>query len=70
MLRALFTWGWVVWLAYIVIVDPIAVWFGRRDHVGDEYTDTHFLAIHIPMGLRVAILAWLAYHFLIAHRTG
>ncbi len=69
-MRALFTWGWLFWIGYLVIVDPVAVWFGRRDHVGDEYTDTHFIATHIPMSARVCIIAWLAYHFLVVHQRG
>lgn len=69
-LRVFFEYWWILWFLMLVVGDPIAVWLGKRNHVGDSYTDTHFIATHISMGLRVAILAWLAYHILIAHQRG
>jgi hypothetical protein len=68
-MKTFWTFFWVLWLAMLVIGDPIALWFGDRSHLGDGYTDTHLLVTHIGMGLRVAIIAWLVYHFLVAHRT-
>lgn len=55
---------WSVWFAMLVIGDPLFIHFG-----GEQASDTHFLVTHINYGLRVAVLAWLAYHFLIAHRN-
>lgn len=54
---------WAIWLAMLVIGDPLWTFLG-----GEKYSDTHFLVVRIGMGLRVGILAWLAYHFLVAHR--
>ena len=68
-LGVFFTWFWLLWLLELVLVDPLCVYLGKRYGVGDKFTDTHFLVIHIPMGLRVAIIAWMAYHFFIAHQT-
>lgn len=70
MLRAFYTYFWVVWFAMLVIGDPIATWLGHRDHVGDAYTDTHFISTHISLGVRAAIVGWLIYHFFVQHKTG
>lgn len=69
MLRAFFTYFWWLWFAMLLVGDPIASWLGNRDHVGDDYTDTHLIVTHLSYGLRIAVLAWLAYHFLVAHRA-
>jgi hypothetical protein len=53
---------WAVWVAMLVIGDPIANWV-----FGESTTDTHFLVTHVSVGLRVPIIAWVAYHFLIVH---
>lgn len=53
---------WIVWFLMLVVGDPIFIWLG-----GETDSDTHFLVTHINYGLRIAILAWLAYHFLVAH---
>lgn len=67
-MRTFWTAFWWVWLAMLVIGDPIASWLGEhRYHEGDDLTDTHLLVTHINYGLRVAILAWLVYHFLFQH---
>ena len=55
---------WIIWLVMLLIGDPLWIHFG-----GEKASDTHFLVTHIGMGLRIAILAWLAYHFIVAHRT-
>ncbi len=60
---------WSIWFLMLVVGDPIANWLGNHYKVGDGYTDTHFLVTHINYGLRIAVLAWLAYHFLIAHKV-
>ena len=59
---------WVAWFVMLVVGDPIASWLGNRDHVGDQYTDTHLIVTHLNEGLRCAVLGWLIWHFLFAHR--
>ena len=56
---------WSAWLAMLVIGDPLLEWIG-----GEKLTDTHFLASHIPVGIRAGIIGWIAWHFLKEHRTG
>lgn len=56
---------WGIWLAMLVIGDPLCLWLG-----GEKLTDTHFLATYIPVGIRAGILGWLAYHFLVQHLSG
>jgi hypothetical protein len=58
---------WWLWFAMLIIGDPIAMWLGRREHVGDQLTDTHLIVTHLNMGLRWAVLGWMIYHFTIAH---
>lgn len=59
---------WSIWFLMLVVGDPIASYLGQHDGQGDGYTDTHLLVTHINYGLRVAVIAWLAYHFLVQHR--
>lgn len=56
---------WLVWLLMLVVGDPIASWV-----FGEKATDTHFLATHISVSLRVPIIAWVAYHFIVVHVKG
>lgn len=56
---------WSVWLAMLVIGDPLFMWLGN-----ERLTDTHFLATYIPVGIRAGILGWLVYHFLVQHIRG
>jgi len=49
----------------LIVGDPLWIWIG-----GEKATDTHFLVTIIPYGVRIAILAWVAYHFLVAHIRG
>lgn len=65
----LFTYWWIVWIAMLIVGDPIAKLLGDKYKVGDRFTDTHFLVTHISMGLRIAILAWMLYHFLVLHKV-
>ena len=58
-------WYWTVWAAMLVIADPLAELLG-----GERATDTHYLATHIPAGIRAALLGWLAWHFLVQHLSG
>ena len=56
---------WSVWFVMLVAGDPLWIAFS-----GERASDTHFLVTHISYGLRIAVLAWLAYHFLVAHARG
>lgn len=53
---------WAFWVAMLVVGDPIANWV-----FGEQYTDTHFLVTRVSVSLRVPIIAWVAYHFLVTH---
>lgn len=53
---------WGIWLAMLVVGDPLWLWLG-----GEKDTDTHLLATYIPLGIRAGILGWLVYHFLVQH---
>lgn len=61
---------WALWLLMLIVADPIAMWMGNKYKVGDEFTDTHFLATHIPIAIRAGILGWLVYHFMVQHARG
>lgn len=56
---------WAVWALMLLVGDPIALWLG-----GERATDTHFLASHISLQIRVPILAWVVWHFIVVHRNG
>lgn len=57
--------AWWVWIGWLIVGDSIANFvFGERT------TLTHFLATHISVSLRVPIIAWVAYHFLVVHLRG
>ena len=56
---------WGLWVAMLVIGDPLFIWIG-----GEKASDTHFLTTIIPYGVRIGILAWVAYHFLVQHVRG
>lgn len=53
---------WALWIAMLVVGDPIANWV-----FGEQYTDTHFLVTKVSVALRVPIIAWVGYHFLVVH---
>jgi len=65
--RHLFYWLWTGWLLYFGICEGIALYHEIRDHAGDGWTFTHFIASQVPMSLRIAFLAWLVYHFVWVH---
>ena len=69
-MRSLFPWVWIVWWIYFFVFEGIGLWHELRDRKGDEWTLTHFLSTQLPLSLRVAILAWLTYHFLWEHKHG
>jgi hypothetical protein len=53
---------WSVWVVMLIVGDPIL-----NFAYGEQYSLTHFLVTRIVTSFRVPILAWTAYHFLIAH---
>ena len=67
--RSRFWWLWVVWLAYFGVVEGVGVYEEFGQHKGDGDTFTHFVATQVPMGARVVMLAWLAYHFTVTHKN-
>jgi hypothetical protein len=64
----LFYWLWAGWLLYFAAIEGVAVWHEFRDHRGDSWTFTHFLAAHVPVYMRVILIVWLFYHFVIVHK--
>ena len=60
-------WFIVIWFC---VWETLGVLYAARHKGDDKYTFTHFLAVHIPIPLRVALLAWLVYHFLWQHPKG
>lgn len=55
---------WAVWVAMLVIGDPIFNWV-----FGEQYSLTHFLVSRVTTSLRVPIIAWVAWHFIVAHKS-
>lgn len=70
MKQTLFDYLWLVWVLYFGVVEGIAVWYEIKHRVGDQFTLTHHVAVLIPISIRAAFLAWLAWHFLIQHPKG
>lgn len=69
-MKTFWTIYWTLWLLMLVIGDPIAVWLGHRDKVGDKYSDTHYLVVVLGTPVIASVIVWLAIHFLIVHRNG
>lgn len=55
-------WFWGTWIIVFLLADSLVSLAGH-----EELTLTHFLAIRVPMAIRVALLAWLVYHFCFEH---
>lgn len=62
-------WIWTFLALYFVVFEAVGVWHEVINRAGDSWTLTHYLA-HIPMGIKVGLVAWLAYHFLWQHPLG
>lgn len=60
---------WSVWFIYFGIFEGIGIYREVVRHQNDSWTLTHFIAVTIPIGMRVALLAWLAYHFIWEHKN-
>lgn len=65
-----FYWAWVAWVIWFLTFESVGLYKEVIEHKGDNWTLTHFLAVNTPLGMRVAFIAWVAYHFLIEHHTG
>ena len=62
---------YIVWtgiILYFVIFETIGIIHEYKFHT-DTWTFTHYLA-RIPMSIKVALIAWIAYHFLWEHPLG
>jgi len=60
---------WTIMVSYFIVWEANGVYLEIFGHVGDKYTFTHFIT-KIPMGLKVGLIAWIAYHFLWQHPKG
>lgn len=67
--RGTFYWLWAGWLLYFAVIEGIGIWHEVKDGRGDGETFTHFIATQVPIGMRVALIAWLAYHFVWVHKN-
>lgn len=67
--RNKFWWLWLAWLVYFAGVEGVGMYEEFARHKGDGDTFTHFVATQVPPGARVAMIAWLAYHFLVVHKS-
>lgn len=54
---------WIIWVVMLVVGDPIFNW-----GFGEKYSLTHFLVTRITTSMRVPIIAWVAWHFIVAHK--
>jgi hypothetical protein len=59
---------WTVPVIWFVIFEAIGI-VHELHGGGDTWTFTHYLT-RLPMGLKVALIAWLAYHFIWQHPKG
>lgn len=66
---AFWTAYWWVWLGMLLVGDPIASWLGQHEGAGDGDTATHLIVTHLSIGLRAAVIGWIAWHFLVAHKA-
>ena len=60
---------WTGMIVYFVVFETIGIYHELANKKGDVWTFTHYIT-QIPMGAKVAVVAWLAYHFLIEHPKG
>ena len=62
--------AWWFWTAWFVVWETLGIIYAVRHNGDDKYTCTHFIATHIPLSVRIAVLAWLVYHFIWQHPKG
>ncbi len=65
--RHVFYWLWAGWIIYFAIIEGIAIYWEIKNKGNDQFTFTHFIASQLPMDIRIALLAWLVYHFIWVH---
>lgn len=63
-----YDWLWVFFWVYFAIVEGLGLYHEWKHHT-DNWTLTHFIAVVMPISIRAAFLAWLAWHFLIQHKS-
>lgn len=63
-----YDWLWVIFWLYFAIVEGIGL-VHEYHTKNDNWTLTHFIAVIMPIGIRAAFLAWLAWHFLVQHKN-
>lgn len=56
-----YDWLWVGMGLYFGVVEGIALWHNHLSK--QDWTLTAFIKTLIPLSIRVALLAWLAFHF-------
>lgn len=67
-MRHFFYWAWAGWFLYFGAFEGVAIYLDWKRHLGEDLTLTHFIATHLSVGIRVALLAWLVYHFIFVHK--
>lgn len=65
---------WTILTAFmllaIAVPDIIAVVNGHRMGVGDKFTYTHWLVVHVGLSIMGLFIGYLFAHFLVVHRNG
>lgn len=62
------TYVWTAWFIFFFVFEAIGLYHEWKTK-SDSWTLTHYISADIPISIRVAIVAWLAYHFLVAHKN-
>lgn len=62
------TYVWTTLFILFIIFEGVGLFHEWRTH-SDSWTLTHYISSDIPISIRVAIIAWLAWHFLVAHKN-
>lgn len=60
----------IVMLLLIAVPDIIAVTYGHKMGVGDKFTYTHWLVVHVGLSVIGLFIGYLFAHFLVVHRNG
>lgn len=54
----------------LVVADVTAMLKGEHAHMGDQFTFTHWLIMHVGLSIIGAFIGYLVAHFLIVHHNG
>lgn len=63
-----YDWLWIFFWLYFAVIEGIGLVHEAKHHT-DDWTLTHVLSSVIPISVRAALLAWLAFHFLVEHKS-